>query len=160
MKNISQAFRKITSVEQIRIAKDTNEAFTPQPIVPTSFTQNTLVGILAKGDQNCWADAAAPRANTDIFDTPTAAPATEEKKAPEQTTPLSGFQTFDNAGTNIEIKQKEEAKKEVEKKEEPITEEDRLIQQYRDKQAQEKQNKDSLGTKISRWIQALTNPEE
>ena len=55
---------------------------------------------------------------------------------------------------------KEEPKKEVEKKEEPITEEDRLIQQYRDKQAQEKQNKDSLGTKISRWIQALTNPEE
>ena len=158
MKNITQAFRKITSIEQVRIAKDSNEAFTPQPIVPTSFTQNTLVGILVKGDQNCWADATAPKTNTDMFEAPVA-PAAEEKKASEQVAPLSGFQTFDNASTNIEIKQKEEPKKE-EKKEAPATEEDRLIQQYREQQEKRKQNKDSLGTKISRWIQALTNPEE
>lgn len=158
LKNISQAFRKITNVEQVRIAKDSNEAFTPQPIVPTSFTQNTLVGILVKGDQNCWADAAAPKANTNMFESP-ATPAAEEKKVPEQTAPLSGFQAFDNAGTNIEIKPVEDPKKE--EKKETSTEEDLLIQQYRKKQEERKEkNKGSIGTKISRWIQALTNPEE
>ena len=159
LKNITQAFRKITNIEQVRIAKDSNEAFTPQPIVPTSFTHNTLVGILVKGDQNCWADAAAPKTNTNMFESP-AAPAEEEKKVSEQKTPLSGFQTFDNAGTNIEIKPKEDFKKE-ENKEAPTTEEDLLVQQYREEQEKLKEkNKDSIGTKISRWIQALTNPEE
>jgi cell division protein FtsA len=158
LKNITQAFRKITSIEQVRIAKDSNEAFTPQPIVPTSFTHNTLVGILVKGDQNCWAEAAAPKTNTDMFNS-TVTPAAEEKKTSEQATPLSGFQTFDNASTNIEIKQKEDPKKEEKKEEAPVTEEDRLIRQYRE-QEKRKENKDSLGNKISRWIQALTNPEE
>ena len=154
--SLSASYERL--IEQIRIAKDSNEAFTPQPIVPTSFTQNTLVGILVKGDQNCWADAATPRANTDMFETPVA-PAAEERKTSEQTAPLSGFQTFDNAGTNIEIKQKEDPKKEEKKEEAPTTEEDRLIRQYRE-QEKRKENKDSLGNKISRWIQALTNPEE
>jgi cell division protein FtsA len=160
LKNIIQAFRKITNIEQIRIAKDSNEAFTPQPIVPTSFTHNTLVGILAKGDQNCWAEAAAPRTNTDMFNTAATTPAAEEKKTGETMIPISGLQTFDGAGsTNIEIKQKEDPKKEEKKEEAPTTEEDRLIRQYRE-QEKRKENKDSLGNKISRWIQALTNPEE
>jgi hypothetical protein len=91
----------------------------------------------------------------------TVTPAAEEKKTSEQATPLSGFQTFDNAATNIEIKQKEDPKKEEIKEETPITEEDILIRQYREQQEKRKeQNKDSLGNKISRWIQALTNPEE
>ena len=94
-----------------------------------------------------------------MFETPVA-PAAEERKTSEQTAPLSGFQTFDNAGTNIEIKQKEDPKKEEKKEEAPTTEEDRLIRQYREQQEKRKENKDSLGNKISRWIQALTNPEE
>lgn len=159
MKNITMAFRKITNIEQVRIAKDTNEAFTPQPIVPTSFTHNTLVGILVKGDQNCWAETTAPKPNTDIFTPVTSVP--EEKKASETTTPLSGFQTFDNAGgTNIEIKPKEEIKKKEEKAEN-VSEEDRLIEQYREQQQKRKEHKnDSIGSKISRWFQSLTNPEE
>ena len=163
LKNIIQAFRKITNIEQIRIAKDSNEAFTPQPIVPTSFTHNTLVGILAKGDQNCWAEAAAPRTNTDMFNTAATTPATEEKKTGETMIPISGLQTFDGTGsTNIEIKQKDDLNKEEDKKQKevPDSEEDRLIKQYREQQKQKEQNKDSLGNKISRWIQALTNPEE
>lgn len=163
LKNIIQAFRKITNIEQIRIAKDSNEAFTPQPIVPTSFTHNTLVGILAKGDQNCWAEAAAPRTNTDMFNTAATTPAVEEKKTGETMIPISGLQTFDGAGsTNIEIKQKDDLNKEEDKKQKevPDSEEDRLIKQYREQQKQKEQNKDSLGNKISRWIQALTNPEE
>jgi hypothetical protein len=96
-----------------------------------------------------------------MFNTDSAAISTaEEKKTPEQAPTLSGFQTFDNAGTNIEIKQKEDPKKEEKKEEVPTTEEDRLIRQYREQQKQKEQNKDSLGNKISRWIQALTNPEE
>jgi cell division protein FtsA len=164
LKNIIQAFRKITNIEQIRIAKDSNEAFTPQPIVPTSFTHNTLVGILAKGDQNCWAEAAAPRTNTDMFNTAATTPAAEEKKTGETMIPISGLQTFDGAGsTNIEIKQKDDLNKEEDKKQKevPDSEEDRLIKQYREQQEKRKgKDSDSLGNKISRWFQSLTNPEE
>ncbi len=59
----------------------------------------------------------------------------------------------------FDIKPKEEPAK---KEEEILSEEDRLIQEYRqqkEKREKEKEN-NSLGNKISRWIQALTNPEE
>ena len=150
MRNINVAFRNITNIEQVRIAKDTNEAFTPQPLVPSSFTHNTLVGLLAKGDQNCCADVAVQKSNADIFNQP------EQVEQPEQTV---APQPTRASGPTFEIRPKEEPAK---KEEEILSEEDRLIQEYRqqkEKREKEKEN-NSLGNKISRWIQALTNPEE
>ena len=150
MRNINVAFRNITNIEQVRIAKDTNEAFTPQPLVPSSFTHNTLVGLLAKGDQNCCADVAVQKSNADIFNQP------EQVEQPEQTVAPQPTQA---SGPTFEIRPKEEPAK---KEEEILSEEDRLIQEYRqqkEKREKEKEN-NSLGNKISRWIQALTNPEE
>ena len=147
MKNINVAFRNITNIEQVRIAKDTNEAFTPQPLIPSSFTHNTLVGLLAKGDQNCCADVSVQKTNADIFNQP------EQVEQPVSPQPAQASNpTFD-------IKPKEEP---IKKEEEILSEEDRLIQEYRqqkEKREKEKEN-NSLGNKISRWIQALTNPEE
>ena len=151
MRNINIAFRNITNIEQIRIAKDTNETFTPQPLLPSSYTHNTLIGLLAKGDQNCCADVASQKTKADIFTPP------EQPVAPQPAPSPSPTPAFD-------IKSKDEpAKKEAENlSEEDLSEEDRLIQEYRQKKEQREQEKDnrSFGKKISRWIQALTNPEE
>ena len=146
MRNINIAFRNITNIEQIRIAKDTNETFTPQPLLPSSYTHNTLIGLLAKGDQNCCADVASQKTKADIFTPP------EQPVAPQPEPSPSPTPAFD-------IKSKDEpAKKEAEN----LSEEDRLIQEYRQKKEKREQEKDnrSFGKKISRWIQALTNPEE
>jgi cell division protein FtsA len=146
MQNINVAFRNITNIEQIRIAKDTNETFTSQPLQPSPYTHNTLVGLLAKGDQNCCADVAVQKTKTDIFNQP------EQPVAPQPAQSPSSSPAFD-------IKSKDDpAKKEAA----TVSEEDRLIQEYREKKEKREQEKDnsSFGKKISRWIQALTNPEE
>jgi cell division protein FtsA len=146
MQNINVAFRNITNIEQIRIAKDTNETFTSQPLQPSPYTHNTLVGLLAKGDQNCCADVAVQKTKTDIFNQP------EQPVAPQPAQSPSSSPAFD-------IKSKDDpAKKEAA----TVSEEDRLIQEYRQKKEKREQEKDnsSFGKKISRWIQALTNPEE
>ena len=87
-----------------------------------------------------------PKSNADIFNQP------EQLVAPHPAPAPNPNPTFD-------IRQKEEPAK---KEEEVLSEEDRLIQEYRQQKEKREKEKDnnSLGSKISRWIQALTNPEE
>ncbi len=160
MKNIEEAFRRITNIEMVRIAKDSNEAFTPQPLMPSPYVHNTLVGILSKGDQNCWADTPTVKVNNDMFN-----PQPEiEPKKPVETNTVQGtpeFQVVDtSSNTGYSIKTKDDEFKNSSK--EVITEEDRIIDEYqKQKQEREKYNENkTIVKKISRWFQSLTNPEE
>ena len=53
MPNIDGAFKQITKIEKIRIAKGGNIALTGTIQIPKDGTQNTLIGLLAEGKENC-----------------------------------------------------------------------------------------------------------
>lgn len=53
MPNIDEAFKQITKIEKIRIAKGCNIALDGAIQLPRDGTQNTLIGILAEGKENC-----------------------------------------------------------------------------------------------------------
>ena len=56
LKNIDVAFAKQTGVEKIRIAKSVTYTISSSNPAITAHdgTMNTVLGLLAKGDQNCW----------------------------------------------------------------------------------------------------------
>ncbi len=70
MKNIDQAFREYTPMKKIRIAKFvTQSILSNAPDVPArDGTMNTVLGILAKGDENCA--GAEINAQEDLFNDP------------------------------------------------------------------------------------------
>ncbi len=159
MKNIDEAFRRITNIDLIRIAKESNEAYTPQALMPSPYVHNTLVGILSKGDQNCWADTPTVKVNNDMFN-PQPEP---EPKKPVETNTVQGtpeFQVIDGSDSGYDIKAKDDDYKNSSK--ENLTEEDRLIDEYqRQKQEREKYNENqTFVKKIKHFFQSLTNPEE
>lgn len=68
MRNIDLAFRKFTNIEKVRIAKFvtyTIKSSNPE-VNAHDGKMNTLLGLLAKGDQNCWMPLEEPKTN-DIF---------------------------------------------------------------------------------------------
>ena len=53
MPNMDEAFKQITKIEKIRIAKGGNITLNGAIEIPKDGTQNTLIGLLAEGKENC-----------------------------------------------------------------------------------------------------------
>lgn len=53
MPNIDEAFKQITKIEKIRIAKGCNIALDGAIQLPKNGTKNTLIGLLVEGKENC-----------------------------------------------------------------------------------------------------------
>ena len=53
MPNMDEAFKQITKIEKIRIAKGGNITLTGAIQLPKDGTQNTHIGLLAEGKENC-----------------------------------------------------------------------------------------------------------
>ena len=53
MPNIDEAFKQITKIEKIRIAKGSNIALDGAIQLPKNGTKNTLIGLLVEGKENC-----------------------------------------------------------------------------------------------------------
>ncbi len=68
LRNIDRAFREYTSVEKVRVAKFVTYTINSNDseINGHDGTHNTLLGLLAKGDQNCY-QKEEPQAPTDLF---------------------------------------------------------------------------------------------
>lgn len=67
MKNIDQAFRNITHINKVRIAKFVTQTVTSkrEELIKEDGTMNTILGLIAKGDTNC----AGEEINNDLFGT-------------------------------------------------------------------------------------------
>ena len=70
MNNIELAFRKYTNIEKIRTADFVTYTVnsTNSEVNTHDGTMNTVIGLLAKGDQNCWQQEETRRVDMFEFD--------------------------------------------------------------------------------------------
>lgn len=159
MKNIELAFRKHTNVEKVRIAKFVNMTVssTSSEVNAKDGTMNTIIGLLAKGDQNCWLqeEQKQPR---DIFGTVTpSSNDTEEYGVTEprdvNNLPPGVVQTAAEKLAAEKAAVEAEAQRKLE-------EERRRKEEEAQRLEEEKRKKPSFGTKIIRFLNSLTKPDE
>jgi len=69
LKNIEEAFRKHMTIEKVRIAKSVNITVVSNApdMIAQDGTMNTLIGLLAMGDQNCCMQEEKPVKGMDMF---------------------------------------------------------------------------------------------
>lgn len=159
LKNIDVAFRKQTHIEKVRIAKFVTYTIntTNPDINAHDGTMNTLLGLLAKGDQNCWAQAEESKPQ-DIF----------SMDNPQQTADGQNVTPRDPnslpKGVVLSPAEKAAAEKaaadaEAKKKAEE-EEAQRLIEEERLRQEEEARKKPGLKTKFVKWLTQITAAEE
>lgn len=159
LKNIDLAFRKHTNIEKIRIAKFVTYTIntTNAEINAHDGKMNTLLGLLAKGDQNCWAPVEESKPQ-DMFGA-NAPQQPEEGQAPQtlrdpNSLPQGVVQKAEEKAAEAQRKAEEEAKR---KKEE---EEQRLADEERKRQEEEKNKKPGIGAKFVKWLSSFTDVDE
>ena len=135
--NIEQAFRRFTHVDKVRIAKFVNmNVNAPQPdILPHDGTMNTVISLLAKGDENC----AGGDVNNDLF-------ANETIQTTGRTVPgiVSNEEQKRKAEEEARLKKEEEERIVQEKKEE----EERIARE----KEEEERKKNSTANKVWGWM--------
>ncbi|MBR4275350.1 MAG: cell division protein FtsA [Prevotella sp.] len=164
LKNIDVAFAKQTGVEKIRIAKSVTYTISSSNPAITAHdgTMNTVLGLLAKGDQNCWqpeeqkpqnlfeaGTAPAPAAGTPPT-APIAAGDTIQPRDPN-TLPPGAVQTM----AEIEAAKKAAAEKAAQE-----AEQKRLEEEERQRREAEANKKPSWGSKLAKWLGSFTEAEE
>lgn len=135
--NIEQAFRRFTHVDKVRIAKFVNmNVNAPQSdILPHDGTMNTVISLLAKGDENC----AGGDVNNDLF-------ANEAIQTTGRTVPgiVSNEEQKRKAEEEARLKKEEEERIAQEKKEE----EERIARE----KEEEERKKNSTANKVWGWM--------
>lgn len=135
--NIEQAFRRFTHVDKVRIAKFVNmNVNAPQSdILPHDGTMNTVISLLAKGDENC----AGGDVNNDLF-------ANETIQTTGRTVPgiVSNEEQKRKAEEEARLKKEEEERIAQEKKEE----EERIARE----KEEEERKKNSTANKVWGWM--------
>ena len=163
MKNIDLAFREITHIDKVRIANFVTYTINTSNsnINAHDGTMNTLLGLLAKGDQNCW----APEERTsDLFNEGDAL----ERRIPEQSDTTRPIQTPRDPnslpqGVIQKPGEKAAAEKAAQEAEEKRKADEKAKQLAEDeiKRQQDKQNrKPSLGNKFLKWLGTFTDADE
>ena len=159
LKNIDIAFAKQTGIEKVRMAKFVTYTIssTNQRISAHDGTMNTLLGLLAKGDQNCWqAEEQKPQT---LFgeDGSVQVAATQGESVTEVVTPRDPNTLPPGAVQSMaEI---EAAKAAAAAK----AEAEALAQQAIDAERirrEEAAKKPSFGAKFVQWLNNLTQPDE
>ena len=163
MKNIDLAFREITHIDKVRIANFVTYTINTSNsnINAHDGTMNTLLGLLAKGDQNCW----APEERTsDLFNEGDAL----ERRISEQSDTTRPIQTPRDPnslpqGVIQKPGEKAAAEKAAQEAEEKRKADEKAKQLAEDeiKRQQDKQNrKPSLGNKFLKWLGTFTDADE
>lgn len=138
LKNIEQAFRRFTHIDKIHTAKCVNLSINTNipDLIPHDGTMNTILSILAKGDENC----AGSDINSDLFGN------IDNAAATGRTAPgiVSNEEQKRKAEEEARIKKEEEERLEREKKEE----EERLA---KEKEEEERRKKSSVN-KLWGWM--------
>ena len=142
LKNIDQAFRRFTHIDKVRIAKFVNMSVSaPLPdILPHDGTMNTILSLLAKGDENC----AGREINNELF-------STEAMQTTGRTAPgiVSNEEQKRKAEEEARLKKEEEERLAREKQEE----EERLARE----KEEEERKKNSPTNKMWRMIKKFTH---
>ena len=138
LKNIEQAFRRFTHIDKIHTAKFVNLSINTNipDLIPHDGTMNTILSILAKGDENC----AGSDINSDLFGN------IDNAAATGRTAPgiVSNEEQKRKAEEEARIKKEEEERLEREKKEE----EERLAKE----KEEEERRKKSPANKLWGWM--------
>lgn len=138
LKNIEQAFRRFTHIDKIHTANFVNLSINTNipDLIPHDGTMNTILSILAKGDENC----AGSDINSDLFGN------IDNAAATGRTAPgiVSNEEQKRKAEEEARIKKEEEERLEREKKEE----EERLAKE----KEEEERRKKSPANKLWGWV--------
>jgi len=122
---------------------------------------NTLLGLLAKGDQNCWAPEDR---NSDLFNDGE----TSERRNPEQPDTTQTVQTPRDPNslppgviqTQKEKEAAEKAAQEAEEKRKADEKAKQLAEEEIQRQQQKENRKPSLGNKLLKWLGTFTDADE
>ena len=127
MKDIEKAFRNHTHIDKIRLAKFVTQTITSSipEVNAKDGTMNTVLGLLAKGDQNCAGNSIDP--NRDLFDMKQAGTVSTEPRRVRQAAETE-------AGVIRTEREKQLAEEEARRKKE---EEDRIARQQAEEEARE-----------------------
>ena len=164
LKNIDVAFAKQTGVEKIRIAKSVTYTISSSNPAITAHdgTMNTVLGLLAKGDQNCWMPEEQKSQN--LFEAGTA-PAAAGATAP--VTPSAGGEPIQPRDPNTlppgavqTMAEIEAAKRAAAEKAAQEAEQKRLEEEERQRREAEANKKPSWGSKLAKWLGSFTEAEE
>lgn len=157
LKNMDTAFRKHTSINKVRLAKFVTYTInsTNPDINAHDGTMNTLLGLLAKGDQNCY--------------TPI-----EEKKSPDMFGMNDGETTGDNTtmeaplrdpnslpqGVVQSVAEKNAALEAEAKRKAEAEEAARIAAEEERRKEEEKKKKTGIGSRLVKWLSTFTSPDE
>ena len=166
MKNIDVAFREITHIDKIRIANFVTYTINTSnsDINAHDGTMNTLLGLLAKGDQNCWAPEESR--NNNLFNDGDATTVSQESLFGQQNTD-STLRTTPRDPNSLPpgVIQTAGEKKAAEVAEREAAERLRAEKEAQDRdkknrEDQAKNKKPGLGNKILKWLGTFTDAEE
>ena len=133
MKNIEKAFTNCTHIEKVRVAKFVNATINSsnEKIKAKNAMYNTVLGLLAKGDQNCAGKSINP--NGGLFEN-------EDNQKPQQGIDRKPRQAHETApGVILTAQEQEKAELERQRKKE---EEERLRKEAEEREAElERQRK-------------------
>lgn len=156
MKNMDVAFRKYTNIDKVRMANFVTYTInsTNAEINAHDGTMNTLLALLAKGDQNCYLAPEEPK-TTDIFDqqagTNRVEGATQEVQPRDPHSLPSGVVRSEAEKKAALRKAEEEAQRKAEEEE---------ARRKAEEEARRKAQKPGLGTKLMKWLSSFTAPDE
>lgn len=163
LKNIDVAFTKQTGVEKVRLANFVTYTISSSNPAITAHdgTMNTLIGLLAKGDQNCWQPEeqksqnlfGETNTNTTAQQGQTSQPAqTAEIITPRDpnTLPQGAVQT---------MAEMEAAKAAAAAKAAKEAEEQRLADEAKRQMEEEAKRKPSFGSRLVKWLGSFTDEE-
>ncbi len=156
MRNMDVAFRKYTNIDKVRIANFVTYTInsTNAEINAHDGTMNTLLALLAKGDQNCYLAPEEPKP-TDMFDTQTdsnrAEGGTQEVQPRDPHSLPSGVVQSEAEKKAALRKAEEEAQRKAEEEE---------ARRKAEEEARRKAQKPGIGAKFMKWLSSFTAPDE
>lgn len=156
MANIEKAFRNVTHVEKIRIAKFVNTTINSNnpAITAHDASMNTVLGLLAKGDMNCAGDELA----TDLF-------GSNVEVRPASTQTADTARTARTSGTGVVLTEAEKQKAEEERlrKEKEAEEEEKRKKEEEEKAEQQRRENSSVHKfwkGVKNFLKKVTEEEE
>lgn len=160
MKNMDVAFRKHTSIDKVRLAKFVTYTIntTNAEINAHDGTMNTLLGLLAKGDQNCYVPAEDTKPQ-DIFgmndaSKPTDGIDTKPQLRDPHSLPSGVVQSA--AEKAAAEKAAADALRKVDEEPKPHAGEE----EPHHLEEEEKNKKPSLGARFAKWLTTIATPDE
>lgn len=156
MENIEKAFRNVTLIEKIRIAKFVNMSINSNnpSITAHDGTMNTVLGLLAKGDMNC----AGEELSNDLF-------GSNVDVRPASNSTTDNHKTVRTSGAGVVITEAEKQKAEEERlRKEKEAEEEAKRQRDKEKKAEQERSENAPMRKfwrgVKNFLKKVTEPEE